>query len=35
MERLDFVRRASDLGVPYFRFTENELQAEVAESKRT
>jgi predicted HTH domain antitoxin len=35
LERLDFIRYASDLGIPYFRFTENELQAEVAESKRT
>jgi len=34
-ERLDFIRHASDLGIPYFRFNENELQAEVAESKRT
>ena len=34
LERLDFVRLASDLGIPYFRFTEDEWQAEVAESKR-
>jgi predicted HTH domain antitoxin len=33
--RLDFIQRASELGVPYFRFTEDEWQAEVAESKRT
>jgi len=33
--RLDFIQRASDLGIPYFRFTEDEWQAEVAESKRT
>jgi predicted HTH domain antitoxin len=32
--RLDFIQRASELGVPYFRFTEDEWQAEVAESKR-
>jgi predicted HTH domain antitoxin len=34
LERLDFVRRASELGIPYFRFTEDEWQTEVAESKR-
>jgi predicted HTH domain antitoxin len=33
--RLDFIQRASELGVPYFRFTEDEWKAEVAESKRT
>jgi len=33
--RLEFVQRTSDLGIPYFRFTEDEWQAEVAESKRT
>jgi predicted HTH domain antitoxin len=33
--RLDFIQRASELGVPYFRFTEDEWQAEIAESKRT
>jgi predicted HTH domain antitoxin len=33
--RLDFIQRASELGVPYFRFTEDEWQGEVAESKRT
>jgi len=32
--RLDFIQRASELGVPYFRFTEDEWQAEVAESKQ-
>jgi len=32
--RLDFIQRASELGIPYFRFTEDEWQAEVAESKR-
>ena len=32
--RLDFIQRASELGIPYFRFTESEWQAEVAESKR-
>ena len=32
--RLDFIRHASELGIPYLRLTENELQAEVAESKR-
>jgi predicted HTH domain antitoxin len=35
LERLEFIRHASGLGVPYFRLTENELEAEVAESKRT
>ena len=34
ISRLDFIQRASDLGVPYFRFTEEEWQAEVAESKQ-
>jgi predicted HTH domain antitoxin len=34
MSRLDFIQRASDLGIPYFRFTEDDWQAEVAESKR-
>lgn len=32
--RLDFIQRASELGIPYFRFTEDEWEAEVAESKR-
>ena len=32
--RLDFIQRTSELGIPYFRFTEEEWQAEVAESKR-
>lgn len=32
--RLDFIRRASELGIPYFRFTDQEWQPEVAESKR-
>ncbi len=32
--RLDFIQRASELGIPYFRFTEDEWQEEVAESKR-
>ena len=35
LERFDFVQRASDLGIPYFRLSDDELQAEVAESKRT
>jgi predicted HTH domain antitoxin len=35
MARLDFIRRASELGIPYFRFTDDEWQAEVSESKRT
>jgi len=32
--RLEFIHRASELGIPYFRFTEDEWLAEVAESKR-
>jgi predicted HTH domain antitoxin len=32
--RLEFIQRTSELGIPYFRFTEDEWQAEVAESKR-
>lgn len=32
--RLEFIQRTSDLGIPYFRFTDDEWQAEVAESKR-
>jgi predicted HTH domain antitoxin len=32
--RLEFIQRASELGIPYFRFTEDEWRAEVAESKR-
>jgi predicted HTH domain antitoxin len=31
--RLDFIQRTSELGIPYFRFTDDEWQAEVAESK--
>ncbi len=34
IRRLDFIQRASKLGIPYFRFTEDEWEAEVAESKR-
>jgi predicted HTH domain antitoxin len=30
----EFIQRPSQLGIPYFRFTEDEWQAEVAESKR-
>ncbi|HEY6345573.1 MAG TPA: UPF0175 family protein [Bryobacteraceae bacterium] len=33
--RLAFIQRASQLGIPYFRFTEDEWNAEVAESKQT
>jgi len=32
--RLDFIQRASESGIPYFRFTDDEWQAEVAESKQ-
>jgi len=35
IRRLDFIQRASELGIPYFHFTEEEWQAEVAESKRS
>jgi predicted HTH domain antitoxin len=35
LARLDLIQRASDLGIQYFRFTEDEWQAEVAQSKRT
>jgi predicted HTH domain antitoxin len=34
ISRLDFIQRASDLGIPYFRFTDDEWKAEVAESKQ-
>ena len=34
MSRLEFIRHSSELGIPYFRFTEDEWLAEVAESKR-
>ena len=34
ISRLEFIRRASDLGIPYFRFTEDEWEAEIAESKQ-
>lgn len=34
LHRLDFIQRASELGIPYFRFTEDEWQEEVAESKQ-
>ncbi len=32
--RIDFIQRASELGVPYFRFSDDEWRAEVDESKR-
>ena len=34
ISRLDFIQRTSDAGIPYFRFTDEEWQAEVLESKR-
>ena len=34
ISRLEFIQRTSDVGIPYFLFTEDEWQAEVAESKR-
>jgi predicted HTH domain antitoxin len=32
--RIEFIQRTSELGIPYLRFTGDEWQAEVAESKR-
>ncbi len=32
--RLEFIQRASELGIRYFRFGEEEWQQEVTESKR-
>jgi len=32
--RLEFIQRTSDLGIPYLRFTDEEWQTEIAESKR-
>ena len=32
--RLEFIQRSAELGIPYFRFTDEEWQAEVVESKR-
>jgi predicted HTH domain antitoxin len=32
--KLDFIRRASDLGIPFFDLSDDEWRAEVAESKR-
>jgi len=32
--RIDFIKHASELGISHFRFTEDEWEAEVAESKR-
>jgi predicted HTH domain antitoxin len=34
VSRLQFIKHASELGIPYFRFTEDEWQTEVNESKR-
>lgn len=34
VSRLEFIQRASESGIPYFRFTEDEWQAEIAESKK-
>jgi predicted HTH domain antitoxin len=33
--RVDLIQRASDLGIPYFRLSEEEWQAEIAQSKQT
>jgi predicted HTH domain antitoxin len=32
--RLQFIKRASALGIPYLRFTEEEWEDEIAESER-
>ena len=34
VSRLEFIQHASELGTPYFRFSEDEWQTEVLESKR-
>jgi predicted HTH domain antitoxin len=34
VSRLEFIQHASELGIPYFRFTDDEWQTEVSESKR-
>lgn len=34
MPLLDFIRRAADLGIPYFEFTEEEWEAELEASKK-
>ncbi len=34
VSRLEFIQHASELGIPYFRFSEDEWQTEVLESKR-
>ena len=34
ISRLEFIQHASELGIPHFRFTDDEWQTEVSESKR-
>jgi predicted HTH domain antitoxin len=34
MKRVDFIQKASSLGIPFFRFDEDDWNAEVAASKR-
>src|SRR5688500_2365523 len=34
IDRLDFIRRADALGIPYFRFTEEEWREEMESGKR-
>jgi predicted HTH domain antitoxin len=34
MPRLEFIQRASQLGIPYFQFTEDDWKNEVTESGR-
>ena len=31
---LDFIRRAAEFGIPYFNFSREELEAEIAASKK-
>ncbi len=33
--RLEFIQRTAELGIPFFSFTDEEWQEEVAESKRS
>lgn len=34
VSRQELIQRASELGIPYFRFTDEDWKAEVAESER-
>jgi hypothetical protein len=33
LTRYEFIQRASELGIPYFRFTEQELKDEIHQSE--